>query len=533
MADTPQNQPQQEQLPAQQQEITVVDPRWQAARRMMSPKLLALILIAGASLALVAYIINRTSEEDFQPLMTNLSPSDADTIIKQLEKGKVPYAIAQNGQAILVPPDRVLKLRMEIAGEGLVKGSSIGFELFDQKSLGMTEFTQKLNYQRALQGELARTIGNIDGVESARVHIVIPEKSLFMEEVAKPTASIIISMKSGSSLTDTQINGVTHLVAASVEGLEADNISIVDQRGRLLSKEFNSDMGRVSGAMLDFQKNVETDYGKKVTTLLESILGPGKVMTRVSADLDYERVETTEEKYDPDSAVVKEETRTQEKFQGNRFQPTGVPGATANNDAASQQVAGNNSDRLTERNAYEINKETRKTLKPSGKVKRLTVAVMVDVLYKKQGKSLTPVKRTEDEIKNLKNLVEKAIGFDKARGDQVEIQEIEFQHPDYSAADSYLEQVRKQNMIYYFGKLGGLVLFGLALLFFVAVPIIRWLTASPTVAAIVRSTGGGQTIAAEPNAIGKSIDDKRDEIKNMVLKDPERTVQALRGWLES
>ncbi|OGR04517.1 MAG: flagellar M-ring protein FliF [Deltaproteobacteria bacterium RIFOXYA12_FULL_61_11] len=492
-------------------------------------KFYALLAIVASGISLVSWLAFRTTEEDYQPLFTNLDPSDANHIVSQLEKEKIPHVLSQNGQSLLVPPDKVLRLRMQFASEGVPQGTGVGFEIFDNKSIGMTEFTQKLNYQRALQGELARTINSIDSVQKSRVHIVLPEKSLFMEEETKPTASIILSLKPGRALSEAQVMGITHLVASSIEGLEPEGISIIDQKGAMLNRSGGGDFNKLNASMLEYQKNLEKSYETKITQLLSQVVGSGKVTAKVAADVDYEQIEKTEERYDPDSAVVKAEQRTTEKFEGNRYQPTGVPGSANLPGQENRQTAGNNSDRLNEKIDYEINKETKRTTKPYGKVKKLTVAVMVDVNRTVKGPESTLEKRTDEELKELEQLVQTAIGYDKTRGDEVVVREKPFKVTDYSDADEYLEKMRQQAMIFYFAKIGGLLLIAILSLLFIVVPIIRWLTQNISLKR--EEVSMAEEVLDEAKSSQKSIEDKKRVIKELAMQDPEKMVQQLRGWL--
>jgi len=255
-----------------------------------------IVLLAAISFAVLIFIANRT---DYRPLFTNLTSEDAGEIIKKLKDNKTPYQITPDGKGVMVPSDKVYELRLSLASEGLPQGGGIGFEIFDRKNFGMTEFVQKLNYQRALQGELTRTISQLAGVEQARVHLVIPEKSLFKESEKPATASIVLKMKSNRSLKDSEVQGVVHLVSSSIEGMDPEHVTILDSRGKILSKGGSSDpTARMTSAMQETQRNYEKNLEDRLQTLLDPIVGGGKSVARVSATFDFKKVERIEEKFE-------------------------------------------------------------------------------------------------------------------------------------------------------------------------------------------------------------------------------------------
>ena len=216
-------------------------------------------------------------------------------IVTKLKEKKIPYQLSDSGNSILVPSDKVSELRLELASSGLPQGGGVGFEIFDSKTLGVTEFVQQLNYQRALQGELSRTINGLDEIQHSRVHIVIPKKSLFAEDQLKPTASVILKLKSGRSLRPAQIDGIVHLVASSVEGLNPSDVMVVDNTGKVLSKiQDDAKLGRLSNSQADYQRNFEKDLTGRVQSMLEKVVGEGKAVVRISADLDFRVVEQLE-----------------------------------------------------------------------------------------------------------------------------------------------------------------------------------------------------------------------------------------------
>ena len=278
-------------------------------------KKVAVTSIASATLMGIVLLIVWTNRIDYQPLYFNLSMEDAGMVVEELKDQKVPFRLSANGRTVMVPSDRVYDLRLDMASRGVPSGGGVGFEIFDRTDLGTTEFVQKLNYQRALQGELARTINQFAEVEQSRVHITLPEKTIFLEDEQQPTASVVVKLRRRGALKEKHVQGIVHLVAGSVEGLNPENITVVDVDGNVLSAGASDDSKLVglTGNQQEFQREVEEDLEKRVQTMLEKVVGVGKAIVRVSASLDFKQEEKTEEIFDPDSAVIRSEQRTDER----------------------------------------------------------------------------------------------------------------------------------------------------------------------------------------------------------------------------
>ena len=260
------------------------------------------VLILGSILTFV-YLGN---QEDYRVLFSNLNAEDAANIVAKLKEKKVPYQISPAGDIISVPSAMVSELRLELAAAGIPHGGGVGFEIFDNKILGATEFEQQLNYRRALQGELARTISSLEEIQQCRVHIALPKESLFINQQKNPTASVTVKLKKGRKLKQSQIEGIGHLVASSVEGLNHDDVVIVDSQGDILSmNKGDSKLSRMSSSQIEYQRNIEKDLGNQIQTMLENVVGRNKAVVRVNADLDFRIMEKTEETYDPESPVVR------------------------------------------------------------------------------------------------------------------------------------------------------------------------------------------------------------------------------------
>ena len=282
----------------------------------INQRMIILVALAGSIAGLIAVAL-WTQQPDMQVLFTNLNPEDAAGIVDKLKETKVPYETTGGGATILVPSAQVHELRLQLATQGLPHGGGVGFEIFDRSSIGMSDFVQKLNYRRALQGELARTIAQMPEIERARVHLATPERRLFSNDENRARASVVVSLRNGQALAKTQVNGIVHLVSSSVEGLQVKDVTVVDGHGRLLSSAAGSDdAAGLTGSQLEYQRTVEKDIETRIQTMLERIVGVNKAVVRVSSILDFRKVETTEEKYDPNSQVVRSEQRGQEKATG-------------------------------------------------------------------------------------------------------------------------------------------------------------------------------------------------------------------------
>jgi flagellar M-ring protein FliF len=377
-----------------------------------------LVLMGG-----FAAIFFWTNKTEYQVLFSNLDTTDAASITQKLTEDKTPYQLQDGGTAILVPSDQVYQLRLDFASEGLPKGDNVGFEVFDNMSFGTTEFVQKLKYQQALQGELARTIMQFDSIDKARVHIVQAGDSLFAQPEKQATASVVIRLKSGMSLDQKQLQGIINLVACAVEGLKPSNITVVDMAGGMLSKAGEEDtISAMTATQYDYKKKIESGYEKQIQTMLEQVVGVNKIVARVSADIDLRQINISEETYDPDSQVVRSEQRQSESSTESVKTAQGSPDLQYEV-YQSEGETDNTGEKYSKSNEvinYEISKVNTQTLDTSGDIKRLSAAVMIDGTY---------VARDSKEMKIFEDIVKKAIGFDEARGDQVTVSNISFNMP--------------------------------------------------------------------------------------------------------
>lgn len=396
---------------------------WSGFESLSSGKKISIVmvlLITAASIFLLVYL---TTQVEYRVLFSNLSNEDAGNIVSKLSEKKIPYKLSASGSAISVPADKVSELRLELAAAGLPQGGGVGFEIFDTKTLGATEFEQQLNYRRALQGELSRTINGLDEIQSSRVHIALPKDSLFTEQQKRPTASVTLRLKSGKSLRPAQIEGIVHLVASSIEGMNPEDVMVVDSRGTILSaKQSDSKLSKLTAQQIDFQRNMEKDLAARIQTMLENVVGQGKAAVRVTAELDFRVMEKTEESYDPEAQVVRSTQRNSEKE--NAVSPAG---------AVSENPK---KEKLDEIINYEINKVVSKTVMPVGETKKLSIAVLVDGRYKKNQKNEEVYEAlTKNEIESLEDLVRKSAGFNPQRGDQVVVTNMPFRKAGMEEAE--------------------------------------------------------------------------------------------------
>ena len=350
------------------------------ARKIGSLGVIAMVL-AGFVLLLVW-----TNRTEYGPLYANLVQDDAGAIIGKLKERKTPYRLTRDGTTIEIPREMLQETRLWLATEGLPAGGGIGMELFDQQSFGATDFVQRLNYQRALQGELERTIQKFPQVDQVRIHLNIPKESLFIEEAREPSASVMLKLYPGRELSRSQLAGVVHLISSSVEGLKAENVSVVDASGGLLYSRDEMENGSLSENQLQQRRKLEQDITARVTTMLERVVGPEAAITRVTAELNHQQVHSSEEIFDPDRTAVRSEQRLNEKSEGPGRGAGGVPTATFELGTGTNQQgqgAGQNEvyQKTEDTTNYEVTKINRQIMIPPGELKRLSIAVMVDGTY--------------------------------------------------------------------------------------------------------------------------------------------------------
>lgn len=398
------------------------------------------LAIMGATvvglLAFFIFLTSRLTSPSMSLLYSDLEPNDSGAIVKQLEAQKIPFELGRGGTEIYVPADKVLRTRVSMAEQGLPGGGSVGYEIFDESdALGSTNFVQNVNLVRALEGELARTIRSVSNVKAARVHLVMPRRELFSREKQEPSASIVLRMTGANRLGKEKVLAIQHLVAAAVPSLTPRQISIVDDKGNLLARGFDDPAGQFEEDAEAKQRAFEGRLSRTVEELLEKTVGFGKVRAEVRAEMDFDRVTTQEETFDPDGQVVRstqtseESARSQDKEQDLPVSVgTNLPDNSESGTGASAQTSESRTDEAVN---FEISKKVTSTVKNTGEVQRLSVAVLVDGLYRvnDQGERVYEP-RPREQMELLATLARTAVGFNEDRGDTVEIINMQFADPN-------------------------------------------------------------------------------------------------------
>ncbi len=407
---------------------------------------LAIGLIAAAIPALIISLAIMASRPDYVVLFSGLSPEDTQVIQDELRGAGVPHKLSDGGGSILVPSSEVYDVRMRLANKGLPEaGSRVGFEGFDKTDFGTTDFVQKLKYQRALQVELTRTISQLREVVSARVHIVLPRESVFTDQEQPAKASIVLKLRTGTKLNESQVNGITHLVASAVENLSKENITVIDTHGNVLSAPGQNTF--LSDSQLKFKRMVESELQSKVQSMLDKILGPNRSTVQVATEIDLNTTEISSETYDPDKAVIKSEQATDYNSTGGTS-PSGIPGVTTGVTPNPQMAGGQDKYKGSDSSVeYEVSRTVQKIVEPPGKIKKLSVAVVVD----NKIVDGNPVSWTKQELDDIKNLVKNADGVDVARGDpEIEVKNIPFDNSlqqELEGAEKALKSEKLRSMI--------------------------------------------------------------------------------------
>lgn len=526
-----------------------------------------ILAVLAAFGLLIVFVIERMTTVPMSLLFGELETSDTSQIASRLDALGVPYEISGNGTQILVPRDQVLRLRMRVAEESLPRGGSIGYEIFDKPdSFGTSSFAQNVKMMRALEGELVRTIRSLSGVKSARVHIVMPRRELFSRDKVEPTASVVIKPANAGSFSKKEVGAIQHLVASAVPGLLPARVSVVDDRGRLLARGVGDDGkgGVDTGAADDLKSAFEVNLARAIETLLEESIGPGQAHVRVSAQLDFDRVQTTTEKFDPDGQVVRS-TQTVSENNDSREAAASQAVTVGNNLPNAQQPSANDSSsarsaRNEETINYEITKTITNHIKEFGTVKRLSVAVLINGAYSNaSGGQRTYRPRTEEEMANFARLVRSAVGFDEARGDTLELVNLQFSGgppPEASEDDGPLVGLSK-NDYFRIAEIFVIVIVTLLVILLVIRPLVTRIVASIPVASA--NDGSDQALiedhsAAIPPQIGPPVsavaqpqpaEDMIDlaqvsgriragtvkKVGQIVDKHPEESLAILRKWL--
>ena len=391
------------------------------------PRLIAMGAVTAGLIAFFAFIMVRVTSPTMTLLFADLSQEDSAAIVKDLERQALTFEIRNDGASIYVPKDKVTRLRMKLAEGGIPKGGGVGYEIFDKSdALGSTSFVQNINHLRALEGELARTIRAIDRVQTARVHLVLPERPLFSREKVEPSASIVLRVR--GALEPQQVRAIRHLVASAVNGLKPNRVSVVDENGRLLADGAKDEVAGGGIGADERQIAFERRMRDQVESIVSSIVGPGRARVQLTAEFDFNRVTQTSDKFDPEGRVVRssqtreESSQTADNREGQVTVGNELPGAQQKNQNGENGGKNDQAKKTEEIVNYEISRVTKTETIEGGRVNRISVAVVVDGTYTRNEKGeMVYAPRDKDEIDRIAALVRSAIGFDQKRGDQVEV----------------------------------------------------------------------------------------------------------------
>ncbi len=517
---------------------------------------MAMVAVTVALIGFFAFVIMRVTTPQMTTLFTDLSVEDSSGIVKDLERQAIPFELRNDGTVIMVPKDKVIRLRMKLAEGGLPKGGGVGYEIFDKSdALGSTSFVQNINHLRALEGELARTIRAIDRIQAARVHLVLPERPLFSRETLEPSASIVVRVR--GTLEPQQIRAIRHVVASAVKGLKPQRVSIVDEAGQLLADGATGDTDNAIGD--ERRAGFEKRMRNQIEAIVSSVVGAGRARVQLSADFDYNKITQTSDRFDPEGRVLRssqtrEESSATADNSGQVTVNNELPGNQNRDNAA---TAREQSKKTEETNNYEISRTTKTEVTEIGRVNRLSVAVLVDGSYSKNDKGeMVYQERSKEQLDRIAALVRSAIGFDQKRGDQVEVVNLKFAEAPavvpIGEATGLLGMLQfTKDDIMYVIELGVMMLLGLVVLFMVIRPLVRRIIASEQMASLTRDAsvpaltdGSAQAVTGQnlvPNATAQMIDVAQVQgqvhaqavhrVGELAERNPNETASIVRQWL--
>jgi flagellar M-ring protein FliF len=501
----------------------------------------ALGVITALSIGLFAFLIIQARVADYQLLYANLSEADAGSVVNWLKTQNIPYQLKNGGKNIWIGAEKIYDTRLDLAANGLPSGGDVGFEIFDKQSFALTDYVQKVNYTRALQGELSRTITSLDPVESTRVHLAIPEKRLFKNQQKNPTASVIVSLAHGRQLDPDQVQGIIHLVAGSITGLTPENVNIIDSNGVVLDAGNKPNDEKLSSVdMLSFQQDVEHRLQMRAQDLLDTIMGKNKAMVRVTATLDFAKVEKTQELYDADEPVIRSEQLNEES---NGIQTTGgIPGVQSNlqgssGGLASTEPPSNSSSRTTN---YEISKTISKIVNPVGTIKSLSVSILVAdrIVTDENAETTTSVPLSNEELKSIEKMVASALGIVPDRGDKINVVSMPFSE---SPEEEMVAQQLPDNLVYQYLPAIKIFLIAIgALLFYLLLirPIIKTMKGEvtahyKTVEELERERD--QQYNSEQEELARTMIHDEDQVVTLrkdVMRNAVPTAYIIKNWIQ-
>ena len=517
---------------------------------------LGVMIGIAASVALGIAVVLWSQTPNYTVLFGNLAQKDASEVVAALEQNGIPYKVNSSTGAVMVDSGKVQEARMKLAGQGLPHSDSLGFEILQQETgFGTSRALEAARFHRALEGELARTISTLTNIESARVHLATPKKSVFVRKQNNPTASVVLKLYSGRVLDKGQVAAIVHLVASSVPELDSSKITVVDHKGNLLSGEMDSRQMMLTSSQFEYTKELEKHYRQRVEEILSPILGAERVRAQVSAEVDFTVTEQTSERFNPDLPALRSEQTNEQLSQLSAVQ--GVPGALSNQPPAAgnaPEVAGagadvgaagsplNSSKRATLN--YELYKTISHTRLSSNKLRRLSVAVVVDdLITQAEDGTTTRIERTPEDINRITRLVKESIGFNAQRGDSVEVINSPFMAPEQPAPLPELA-IWQQPWVWDVAKQAGGVILVLVLILFVLRPTMKKLIEPPVVHRLSETEGA--TAGGAAGGAGMSLEGDDDSMmlpgpekyentleaaRQMVQDDPKRVAQVIRSWV--
>ncbi len=523
------------------------------------------VVLVGLMIALIIW----AAKTQYKVLYTDLNKEDSATIARMLKDGNIPYQLSNEGKTILVPEDMVEDWRLEIAKKGVDFSSTVGYEVFDNQAFGTTSFVQKINRQRAIEGELMKTIRHIRGVKRVRVHLSIPESSPFVSEKKPPSASVILDLENGLTMTKEEINGIQSLISSSVDGMRKKDVVIIDAKGVTLSENMGDDMSIHTANRLAVESSLNRKYEQQIEEILKRVVGEGKVIAKVSANLDFTESYETHTSYDNENTAVFSEVSNTQQLHGSRPSPQGIPGARSNLPGENPQPGipetRNDVDKKLVTRNYNVPKKVTNSKKPTAEMKVLSVAVMVDgkqipvlgedgkPIYNDDGVAVTKYEPWSDaEIANFKAIVASSIGLNESRGDNIVIKNMQFAKEDLSEAEAILRQRENREII---KNLTKYLMFGLLIamfFFFIIRPFIQWVTENtvesiedflPRTIEELEKIQANQKLPGLEDAL-PTIEDKmnpekiegnmiRERIINLVESNPSKAAQVVHEMIHS
>ncbi len=490
--------------------------------RTFSASQKAAVLLGCVGLLAVVFFFNSlVTQYNYAPLFTGLNEEDAGAIVQKLEGMKVRYHLSNAGSTISVPKGDVYKIRANLAASGALPGSGAGFELFDKTKLGITDFEQQVNYQRALQEELRRTIVQVAGVQNARVHLVIPQKTVFVEEQQKPSASVALKLKPLARLTPEQVQGIVSLVCGAVEGITPEGVHVIDMAGNVLSDEIAS--GGTNHVVMmkgqqDLQRAYERELERRISGVLTKIFGPDKAVAMVSADFDFSQQETVTIIAYGEPAVLSEHTITEQNGTGGA---AGVPGTGSNlvPTYPSGTTGGQGFSKEEVTRNYQVGRREEKVIQVPGRLCRLATSVVVDTDL------------TAANIDRIQNVVAGAIGYDPERGDQIQVASIAFEKTHIEKAEAEMAAIEakaakeaRTQQIWSIARQGVVGLIAVAMLFI----FVRWLANLKPAAPSIQEVIPMKVSAQQPPPV---VDERYMQVKSTAEKKPDEVADVLRVWL--